>query len=130
MPETDMKLSADAITELFAATDRGDVEAVTGFFRNDVEVFFGNNDPIRGRQAYAALYGRITGSLRGVRHELHDVWHAAEDGDLVLARLTVHYTRLDGSVVSVPCCNVFRLGGLTAQYRVYIDIGPVFPAAG
>jgi hypothetical protein len=28
---------------------------VTGFFRNDVEVFFGNNDPIRGRQAYAAL---------------------------------------------------------------------------
>jgi ketosteroid isomerase-like protein len=45
MPETDMKLSADAITELFAATDRGDVEAVTGFFRNDVEVFFGNNDP-------------------------------------------------------------------------------------
>jgi len=55
MPETDMKLSADAITELFAATDRGDVEAVTGFFRDDVEVFFGNNDPIRGRQAYAAL---------------------------------------------------------------------------
>ena len=40
-------------------------------------------------------------------------------------------TRLDGSVVSVPCCNVFRLdGGLIAQYRVYIDIGPVFPVAG
>jgi len=131
MPGTDAKLNTDTITELFAATDRGAVEAVSRFFRDDVEVFFGNNDPIRGRAAYAALYSQFTGSLSGVRHEIHDVWHAAEEGDVLLARLTVHYTRLDGLMVSLPCCNVFRLsGGLIAQYRVYVDLGPVFAAAG
>jgi ketosteroid isomerase-like protein len=131
MPGTDVKLNADTITELFAATDRGDVEAVSRFFRGDVEVFFGNNEPIQGRAAYAALYSQVTGSLSGVRHEIHDVWHAAEEADILLARLTVHYTRLDGLVVSLPCCNVFRLdGGLIAQYRVYVDVGPVFSPAG
>ncbi|MEA2564875.1 MAG: hypothetical protein QOD49_52, partial [Actinomycetota bacterium] len=61
------------------------------------------------------------------RHEIHDIWHAAEDADVLIARMTVHYTRLDGSSIGLPCCNIFRMrGDLIADYRVYMDINPVF----
>jgi hypothetical protein len=35
--------------------------------------------------------------------------------------------RTDGRELTLPCCNVFRLpDGLVADYRVYVDIGPVY----
>ena len=39
----------------------------------------------------------------------------------------VHYTRHDGSVVVLPCCNVFRIrDGLISEYRSYVDATPVY----
>ena len=115
------------MADLFAVTDRGDLEAVVVYLHDDVQVVFGNNDPIRGKDAYKALYRQLTATLRGIRHQIHAVWHTAENTDLVIAAMTVHYTRLDERIVSVPCCNVLQLGdGLIRRYQVYLDIGPVF----
>jgi len=45
----------------------------------------------------------------------------------LVTELDVHYTRLDGGQVIVPCCNVFRLrDGSVAEYRSYIDATPVY----
>ena len=45
----------------------------------------------------------------------------------MIAEFDVHYTRLDGGEVTLPCCNVFRLrDGLVAEYRSYIDATPVY----
>lgn len=47
---------------------------------------------------------------------------------MLIAELDVHYARLDGGEVILPCCNVFRLHeGLVAEYRSYIDATPVYP---
>jgi hypothetical protein len=44
-----------------------------------------------------------------------------------VTELEVHYTRLDGGQVTLPCCNVFRLREASvAEYRSYIDITPVY----
>jgi hypothetical protein len=41
--------------------------------------------------------------------------------------MTVHYRRLDGTSIWLPCCNIFRYSGaLIADYRVYMDIAPVY----
>jgi hypothetical protein len=49
----------------------------------------------------------------------------------VIAELDVHYQRLDGRRVTLPCCNVFRVrDGLVSDYRVYLDIGPVYASRG
>ena len=41
--------------------------------------------------------------------------------------MTVHYERLDGQRLSLPCANIFRLrDGLIADYRIFMDINPVF----
>jgi ketosteroid isomerase-like protein len=45
----------------------------------------------------------------------------------VIAELRVHYRRLDGAELTLPCCNVFRLrDGAVADYRVYMDITPAY----
>jgi hypothetical protein len=52
------------------------------------------------------------------------VW---SDGDRLVTELEVHYTRLDGNQVTVPCCNGFQLrDGLVSGYRSYIDATPVY----
>ena len=62
-----------------------------------------------------------------MRHELLDLWEA--EGGTVIAVMTVHYERLDGQKLSLPCCNLFNTrDGRVHDYRVYMDINPVFAA--
>ena len=126
MPTTDTQARVDLVRTMFAAGDRGDVDGLLGFLTDDVVLVFGNAEPVKGKDAIKAQAGDFTSSLKGVRHEIHDIWQAAEDADVVISRMTVHYTRLDDSVVRVPCVNILRLSGdLVADYRIYIDVSPV-----
>jgi ketosteroid isomerase-like protein len=115
------------IRSLFAAVDRRDGDTLLGLLADDVVLVFGNNDPIEGKRRFAEAQRDFSSAIKGLRHEIHDVWSAVEDPDVLIARMTVHYTRLDGSGVSLPCCNVFRMSGeVVADYRVFMDMTPVF----
>ena len=62
-----------------------------------------------------------------LRDQLSRVFAIYRDGDAAIVEFDVHYTRHDGDVVTLPCCNVFRLrDGLIAEYRSYIDATPVY----
>jgi ketosteroid isomerase-like protein len=114
-----------AITAVLAAIDAGDLAAATRQLCDDVTILFGNLEPLVGAAMFTQLFQQFASSLRAVRHEIHDIWPAANDPDVLIATLTAHYTRTDGRRVSLPCCNVFRMrGGLIAEYRVYMDISP------
>jgi ketosteroid isomerase-like protein len=95
------------LVALFAAIDRGDVDAMTAVLYDGVVAQLGNQPPMHGAEAFADLYAQLATSISGIRHELHDVWTAAQDDAVRIVGMTVHYTRLDGDVVSLPCCNVF-----------------------
>jgi ketosteroid isomerase-like protein len=115
------------IRSLFAAVDRRDGDAVLDLLADDVVLVFGNNDPIQGKAQFAEAQRNFGSLIGGLRHEIQDIWHAVEDARVVIASMTVHYTRLDGTGVSLPCCNVFRLSeDRVVDYRVYMDINPVF----
>jgi ketosteroid isomerase-like protein len=117
----------EAIRALFAATDRGDLAGVTSYLHDDVVVVLGNREPIQGAEAYAELYGQVAGMLACLRHEILDIWSAAEDPSVWIVRMTVHYTRTEGPTVSLPCCNVLRFTeGRVSDYRVFMDMTPVF----
>src|SRR4051794_13095028 len=127
MVDAQTQSQESVIRSLFAAVDRRDGDAVLGFLSDDVVLVFGNNDAMEGKARFAEAQRSFASMIGGLRHEVHDIWHAAEDADVVVARMTVHYTRLNGTGVSVPCCNVFRMSGdLVVDYRVYMDINPVF----
>ena len=77
-----------------------------------------------GKAAFVDAVLAFLGSVGGVRHEILNVF---TDRDAAIVELDVHYTRRDGNLVTLPCCNVFRLrDGLVAEYRSYIDATPVY----
>jgi ketosteroid isomerase-like protein len=124
--DTQPRADADMIRAMIAAGDRSDTDGLLTCLSDDDVLVFGNSDPVVGKEAILTQWREFLSTLKGIRHEIHDLWHAAEDPDVVIARMTVHYSKLDGSIVTVPCVNVFGMqGDLVADYRIYIDVSPV-----
>jgi ketosteroid isomerase-like protein len=125
----DVASHQQAITAVLAAIDAGDLAAATHHLCDDVTVLFGNFEPLIGAAGFTELFQQFTGSLQDVHYEIHHIWPAADNLDVLVATMTAHYTRTDGKRVSLPCCNVFRMSAsLIAEYRVYMDIGPALAA--
>jgi ketosteroid isomerase-like protein len=115
---------ADQVRPIFEAFDAKDVSAFASFVTDDVRLRLGNAEPVEGKSAFVEAVNAFLGSVAAFRHEIIDVWR---DGDVLVTELAVHYTRLDGGQVTLPCCNVFReRDGSVAEYRSYIDITPVY----
>jgi ketosteroid isomerase-like protein len=109
---------------MFATFDARDVSGLAALVTDDVRLRLGNAAPVRGKPAFVEAVDAFVASVGGFRHEVLNVW---SDGDALIAEFDVHYTRLDGGEVTVPCCNVFQLrDGLVAEYRSYIDAAPVY----
>ena len=118
------------IMDVFATMDAGDVDAMVAHMTDDVSTQFGNQPEVFGKTAFRELFKQVGQVIKGLRHEVLDLWHAVEDFDIWLVRLDVSYQLLDGSTVTLPCCNVFRMrGDHICDYRVYMDIGPVLDGA-
>ncbi|HET7050003.1 MAG TPA: nuclear transport factor 2 family protein [Solirubrobacteraceae bacterium] len=115
---------SDHVRRMFATFDAKDVSALAAFMTDDVRLRLGNAELVQGKSAFVAAVDAFLDSVAGFRHEVLNVW---SDGGALIAEFDVHYTRLDGGEVTVPCCNVFRLrDGLVAEYRSYIDATPVY----
>src|SRR3954447_24717152 len=103
MPEV---LTAEArIRDLFATTDAQDVEANAEHVADDVVLRFGNDDPVVGKEAYKEMSRGFHAALGGLRHEIRSLWTV--DENTVITEMTVHYERLDGGRLSLPCANIF-----------------------
>ncbi len=102
-------------------------ENVRAFFDPDGTFVFGNAAPVVGRAAIEAAVTNFFRVLKGLRHELHDVWQA---GDVVISRLTVTYIRLDGTTVTLPAATIWHgQRGVITDYRIYADLGPLLTHA-
>lgn len=120
-----MTFSADTVPDLFAAIDGGHTDRVALFVHDDLELVFGNSEPAHGMDGFTDVLTHFMTLIKAMRHEIHHVW-SADGGKVVIAAMTVHYTRMDDAIVSVPCCNVFHVdGGRIRHYQVYVDAGPV-----
>jgi ketosteroid isomerase-like protein len=114
----------DHIQRIFATFDAKRLSALAAFMTDDVRLRLGNAEAVQGKPAFVAAVNAFLDSVAGFRHDILDV---GSDGATVIAEFDVHYTRLDGKEVTLPCCNVFRLrDGLVAEYRSYIDATPVY----
>jgi ketosteroid isomerase-like protein len=115
------------VRELFAALDAGDIESALGSMTEDIAFRFGNADPVVGPAAIAALFTTMAGIIVSMSHGLRAVWMTGEPDPAVICEMNVTYHRHDGSELTLPCANVFRLrGGRIADYRIYMDVNPVF----
>lgn len=118
---------AAVVHAVLDAVDRRDLDALTSCVSDDVYFRFGNDQPTRNKAEFATTMRPFLQGIGGIRHEIIKMWEVPE-GD-VIATMDVHYTRLDGHQLVLPCCNVFGIGdGLVYDYRIYMDVGPVTAA--
>lgn len=112
------------IERMFASIDGMRVEEILGFFADDIFFQFGNNEPARGKDAVRQGISAFFSSIEAMRHSFTGIW--AQD-NTVICRSNAEYTRKDGRVVTLPCVSIFQYQGpLISDYRVYIDISPVY----
>jgi ketosteroid isomerase-like protein len=112
------------VQAIFAAFDSKDIGALAALMTDDVRLQIGNAHVVEGKAEFVEALQIFFSSVAGFRHTVTNVW---SDVDAVIAELKVHYARLDGTELTLPCCNVFRLrDGAVADYRVYMDITPVY----
>jgi hypothetical protein len=110
--------------QLFSDIDSMEPDRFAAHLAPDVTMRFGNAEPIHGRAAVTEAWASFCGQIKGVRHELVQQW-SVENATIVEAKVT--YTRRDDSQVTVPAVTIFRdREGEIADYRIYIDLWPLF----
>ena len=113
-----------SMKELFETVDRMDARGFSEYFTDNARFRFGNWPTLTGPDAIRSSIEDFFANLQGLRHQILDVW---EQDDTVVAEVEVVYTREDGSEVQLPAATIARCeGNLMRDYRIYMDINPLF----
>lgn len=112
--------------------DRRDAKAFSDGFTDDGWVQFGNNPPVKGREAIKEAIAQFFTLMAGVSHE--EVGTFYQDGALTL-EARVSYTLHRGGTVTVPAVTIFRMADQAVgappkakACRIYVDLAPLFSA--
>ena len=111
-------------TEVFADVDRMDATAFASHLAKDCLLRFGNADELAGREAIEEGIAGFFTTINGISHQIVDQW--AVEGTTII-QLEATYTRKDDRKVTLPAVAVWRRGGdLIDDYRIYVDLAPVY----
>lgn len=116
---------ARTLDDTMAAIDAMDTDGFLAGLSTDVVLTFGNAPAATGHDEVRAACTQLWSTISGSRHRVQDLWHPGPD--VTVAYIEVDYTRLDGTVVTVPCVDVLRWkGDVVSDWRIVIDMAPVF----
>lgn len=112
-------------TRVLKTIDTKQAAAIGELFAPNGRLVFGNNDPATGRAAIVAGLSDFLSTIQGLEHRLLNEWTVGTD---TVVETDVIYERLDGKRVTVPAASRWRVrgDGLIEDYRVYIDLAPVY----
>jgi ketosteroid isomerase-like protein len=111
-------------SQLFTDIDSMEPERFAQHLAEDVTMYFGNAEPIHGRDAVQQAWGEFCDGVDGVSHERLRSW---ESDAGTVAEANVTYTKKDGGTVTVPVVTIYTEGdGGIDDYRIFIDLAPLF----
>jgi ketosteroid isomerase-like protein len=111
---------------LFAAIDAKDSAAFVSYLTDGAVFRFGSAPAVRGRAAIQAAVDGFFGTIAGCSHSIA---RSVCEGETLICEGDVTYRRHDGTEITLPFTNVFEyVGDLIDQYKIYIDIGPLYAA--
>ena len=109
---------------LFDAIDAKDAAAFVGYLTDDAIFRFGSAPAVQGKAAIQAAVDGFFGTIAGCSHQVSNT--LGSDSTFVCEG-EVTYKRHDGTEITLPFTDVFEYeGGLIAQYKIYMDIGPLY----
>jgi ketosteroid isomerase-like protein len=111
------------VEKLFASIDAMDPEAFVSFVTDDATFRYGSNPPTVGKPAIRDGVAAFFSTFKGLGHTLEGTWTHT---DTVFVQGQVHYMRHDGSTVTLPFINCFRMqGDKIREYLIYVDPTPL-----
>ncbi|MEA5619038.1 nuclear transport factor 2 family protein [Cronbergia sp. UHCC 0137] len=116
--------NTDLVKRLFSRGEAFDSEGFVTFFTDTPVYQFGNFDVCVDKESIKKSADAFFSQIDAVYHEIKMIW---EEGDAVFVEMDVTYWRKDGSVVSLPCFDIFRVeGDKFSELRIFMDVNPVF----
>ena len=113
----------DWMKQLFEAIDRQDADGFVSFLAEDACFRFGNAPVIYNKGNIRNAVSLFLSQINGLRHRILGVWE--QDG-IVICEGEVTYTRHNGSELTIPFVDIFRMkGDLIADYRIFMDVSPL-----
>ncbi|MDH3577585.1 MAG: nuclear transport factor 2 family protein [Gammaproteobacteria bacterium] len=121
---TKSSAASDKAGGMFAAIDSKDAQAFVGFLTDDAVFRFGSAPAVRGREAILAAVDGFFGTIAACSH---DVQNTLASGSTLVCEGEVTYRRHDDTEITLPFTNIFEYDGdLISQYKIYIDIAPLY----
>jgi hypothetical protein len=114
--------------DLFRAIDTRDPAKFASFLAPNASFRYGSAAPVTGREAIAQAVAGFFTTIQALEHRLLYQW---QDPESQVCEGEVTYTRHDGSRITLPFVVVLRpRAGLIQDYRIYVDIAPLYSASG
>lgn len=120
-------MTDDMVRRVFQAADSFNPEEFARLLAEDATLVFGNAEPLVGREAVVAGLRKFFSTIGGLQHRIVRSWQVDAD---TIAETEVTYQRLDGKEVSVVAVSIWhtRGDGLISDYRIFVDLAPVYAA--
>lgn len=118
----------DWVADFFRAADTFQLERLTEWFADDIEVRFGNAPVIKGKADATDAFHAFWETIDGMRHERESLVVA---GDQAAQMSLVTYLRKDGNEIGIPAASHLRRSadGRVDRLWIYIDMAPLFAVA-
>ncbi|MGH2575688.1 MAG: nuclear transport factor 2 family protein [Ignavibacteria bacterium] len=114
----------DKIHKLFKSIDNMDTEKFLSFMTDDAVFRYGNAPAAKGKDAIRDSVNGFFSTIKALKHRNVNMWVHPEH---IIYEGEVTYTRHDNSQLTVPFTNIFGMNGeLVNDYRIYIDISPLY----
>lgn len=111
------------VSKLFASIDAMDPDTFVSFVTDDAAFRYGSTPPVEGKPAIREYVAGFFSMFKALGHTLEGTW---THPDAVFVQGQVHYTNHDGSTLSLPFLNCFKMQGeLIQEYLIYIDPTPL-----
>jgi limonene-1,2-epoxide hydrolase len=109
---------------IFAAIDQEDPEAFVAYLTEDAVFRFGSAPAVQGRDAICAAVENFFATIAACSHDVHKT---LSSGSTLVCEGEVTYRRHNDTEITLPFTDVFEYeGGLISQYKIYIDINPLY----
>jgi len=112
------------ILELFKAIDDKDTSKFVSFLAPDCIFRFGNGPTVVGVSDIKQYVGGFFDSISAVSHYILDVWDVPAGK---VCHGLVSYTRNDGTVLTVPFSNIFKINAKGIfEYLIFADTSQLY----
>lgn len=124
---TPLEQAQALVAEIQAADAAMNTDRFLALLAPDVTLRIGSQPELHGQNAVRQAIDSLFGMMARIQHTTRNLWL---EGDRVLLEAQVEFQTKAGKVVTLPYFNALRLraDGLVADYRIHIDLAPLFAA--